>query len=79
MDGAGVSASAQAIDQAGKAAAGAEIDPGPRLGRQIEELERIGDVARPELRDGRARDQIGRGLPAQQQLDEAVEPRECFT
>ena len=39
-------------DQAGKAAAGAEIGPNPRLRRQLQKLQRIGDMAGPERRLG---------------------------
>ena len=45
----GWSASAQAIGTPGKSAAGAEVDPDSCLRRQRQELQRIGDVARPKL------------------------------
>src|SRR5437870_5121836 len=44
--------------QARKPAPGAEIDPDSCVRRQVEELERIGDVASPESRDRRGRDQV---------------------
>ena len=62
----------------GKSAARAEIDPDPRLGRKIEQLQRIGDMAGPQMRDRGRRDQIGRALPTQQELDEAIEPLRMF-
>ena len=65
--------------EAGEAAARAEIDPDPRGGRKIEQLERIRDMPGPQLRDRGRRDEIGRALPAQKQLDEAIEPLRCFT
>ena len=34
--------------EAGESSAGAEIDPDPRIRREIDELERVGDVARPQ-------------------------------
>ncbi len=66
-------------DDAGKAAAAAEV--GPALGRrgEIDELKRVGDVPGPELRQGRGRDQIGLGLPLPEQRDVAIEPFLGFT
>ena len=61
------SASAQAITSPGKPA------PEPRSTQRLasgasgQELERVGDVPGPDLRDRRGRDQIGLRLPSQQQ------------
>ena len=38
--------------QAGEAGAAAEVDPGPGVRREVEKLERVGDVPGPELGDG---------------------------
>ena len=65
--------------QAGKPAAGAEIGPDPRLGRQSEKLQRIGDMARPELGSVDGAIRVDALLPVEQQIDEAVEPLRCFT
>ena len=62
-------------DDTGKAAAAAEIDPGSCMRRELEKLQGIGDVAGPELRQRRRRDEIGFCLPLEQQLDVGVEPR----
>src|SRR3954447_14802299 len=61
-------------DDAGKAAATAEV--GPAFGRRSEsdELKRVGDVPGPEMRQRRGRDEIGLGLPLPQQCDVAIEP-----
>ena len=73
-------ASAQAMTSPGKAGAGAEIDPASGLRRQRQELQRIGDVAGPDVRDGRARDQVDVRLPHQQELPtKQVQLRRCFT
>ena len=53
--------------------------PSIGVGRERQELERIGDVARPDRRDRRRRDQIDPLRPRQQEFDEAIEPRRCFT
>lgn len=50
-----------------------------RRRREIQKLERIGDVPGPELRKRGGRDEIGLGLPRHQQIDIAIEPRLCFT
>ena len=47
--------------------------------REVEQLQRVGDMARPDLGDGRRRDQIDLLLPRQQQIDIGVELRDCFT
>ena len=52
---------------AGKAAAGAEIDPDLASGAEREELQRIGDMAGPDLRQRRGRDEVGGLLPGGQQ------------
>ena len=50
-----------------------------RLGREIEELERVGDVAGPDLGQRRRADQVLDGLPAAQLLDVEIEGCCCFT
>ena len=65
--------------QAGKAAAGAEIDPDAGLGGEREKLQRVGDVPRPDRRDRRGRDQIGVLLLSDELFNELVEPRLRFT
>ena len=65
--------------QAGEATAGAEVDPSACLWRQCEELQRIGDMARPRFRFGRGSDQVDAPLPIEEERDEAVEARRCFT
>ena len=64
---------------AGKAAAAAEVGPAFCTGREIDELERIGDVPGPEGGQRRGRDQIRLGLPLPQQRDVAIEPGFGFT
>ena len=66
-------------DQPGKSSAGAEIDPDSCFWRQIQKLQRIGDVPGPNHRLGRGRDQIDALLPLQQERNKAVEARFCFT
>ena len=66
-------------DDAGKSSASADIEPNSGIGREIEELERIRDVAGPDLADRGAADQIGVALRGQQERDETVEPICCFT
>ena len=67
-------------DQPGKAGAGAEIDPDLGVRRERQELERVGDVPGPDRRDRRAaRSDWCAALHRQQQFDEAIEPRRCFT
>ena len=62
-----------------KTAAAAEIDPDAASRRDVEKLERVGDVPDPDRIERRRRNQIGLGLPGQQQRDIGVEPRLCFT
>ena len=66
-------------DESREAGAGAHIDPEARAWREVNELQRIGDVPRPEVRNGRGRDQMGALLPGEKQRDEAVEFFRCFT
>ena len=54
-DGAGVVGELDRQHQAGEAGAGAEIDPSFRLRREGEQLRAIGDMARPDGREGRCR------------------------
>src|SRR6185312_4576478 len=62
-----------------KAAAGAEVDPRLRARHEIDELQRVGDVARPQLRNRRRRNQVRRLLPLQKEPDELFQPRFRFT
>src|SRR5712671_7873885 len=64
---------------AGKAAARSEIEPDPRLWREPEELQRIRDMAGPQLRHAARSDQIGAALGGEQQRYEAIKPNQCFT
>ncbi len=66
-------------DETGKAAARSEIDPDARIRRERNELKRVRDVSRPQMRDRGRRDEIGRALPLQQQRNEAIETLHCFT
>ena len=67
-------------NQSGKAAAGAEIDPGARQRRrQRQKLQRIGHVPGPQMRLRRGGNQIHPALPVAERGDEIVEPPECFT
>ena len=63
----------------GKAAAATKVDPYFGRWRQREELERIRYVAGPDMRQCRWCDQIGLGLPLDQQFDKAIQTRFCFT
>ena len=65
--------------QARESTARAEIDPDARVRGKIEQLQRIGDMPRPEMRDRGRRDEIGRALPCQQEFDKPVEPFRRFT
>ena len=51
--------------EAGESTTGPEVGPNPCLRRKIEKLKRIRDVARPQVGDGRGRDEVGGTLPAQ--------------
>ena len=48
-------------------------------GASAQELQRIGDMARPDLRQRRGATRLMRCCHVEQQLDEALEPRRCFT
>src|ERR1043165_241765 len=60
-------------DQSREAAARAEVDPAARGRGNGDELQRIRDVAGPQPRNGRSRDEIGLLLPRQEQIAEAVD------
>jgi hypothetical protein len=60
-------------------AARTQISPNAGLGRQIQELKRISNMAGPQLRQRRWRNEIDFALPAQERLYENIEPRFCFT
>jgi hypothetical protein len=62
-----------------EATAGTKVDPGSRLWRQRQELERIGDVARPDFSDRRICDQVQSVLPSQQSFDQQFEAVLRFT
>jgi len=62
-----------------EAPAGSKIDPGSRLWRQRQQLERVGDVACPDFTDRRICDQVQPVLPSQQGFDESVEAILRFT
>ncbi len=66
-------------NQAGEPAAGTKVDPSAGMWRERQELQRIGDMARPQFRFGRGGDQIDAALPVEEKRDEAIEPRFCFT
>ena len=63
----------------GETGTGAEIEPDFGIGREIEQLQRVRDMAGPQMGNRARPDQIGVGLCLQQQIDEAIEPAECFT
>jgi len=60
-------------------AARTQISPNAGLGRQIQERKRISNMAGPQLRQRRWRNEIDFALPAQERLYENIEPRFCFT
>ena len=53
--------------------------PGQSIGRQLKQLQRIGNVPRPDNRDLRVGDEIEFFLPVDQQIDEQLETFFCFT
>src|SRR5262249_39118779 len=66
--------------QTGKPAARPEVDPDARARGEVEKLERIGDVPRPQMRSRGWRDETGGGpLPSQQKRDESIETLQGFT
>ena len=65
--------------QPGKSASRAQVDPNSRIGRELEKLEGIGNVPRPQFRGRGWCNQVGGALPMQQQRDEPVQPFACFT
>jgi hypothetical protein len=71
--------SAIAQDDAGKATAAAEVDPGFGDRGKRDKLERVGDVPGPEMLQRRGRDQIGLGLPLPKEVKIEIEPCLCFT
>ncbi len=66
-------------DQPGKAGAGAHVEPARRALGQRQKLGAVGDVTRPDGREGRFGDEIGRPAPAGEQIDEDREAVLCFT
>ena len=77
--GSGIARKRACDDESREPGAGAHIDPEARTWREVNELQRIGDVPRPEVRNGRRRDQMCSLLPSQKESDEAVEFFRCFT
>ena len=75
-----LSASAQAMTIPGNPAPDPRSAQTSACGAKSQELERVGDVPRPDHRDrSSARSGWSCVRPGDQQLDEAVEPRRCFT
>jgi hypothetical protein len=64
---------------AGETAAAAEVDPDLCGRRPCQKLKRVGDMAGPEVGQGRRRDEIGLGLPLPEEVEVAIEARLCFT
>src|SRR5271168_3703426 len=62
-----------------KSAAASEIHPNLRGRSEIQQLQRIRDVPAPKLRQRRRRNEIGLRLPRPEQIEEAIQPRLCFT
>ena len=65
--------------EAGKTAPRPEIDPSARIGGELEELERIGNVPRPQIWHRGGRNQVCSLLPFQQECDKPIEALQCFT
>jgi len=59
-------------DHAGKSAAAAKVEPDLCRWREIQELQRIGNVSRPEMGKRGGRDEIRFGLPLQEESNVAV-------
>jgi hypothetical protein len=68
-----------AEDETRKAGAGAEIEPSASIGSEIEELEGIGDMPRPDVFQRFGPDEVFDPLPAPELLREKVETAKCFT
>ena len=66
-------------DDPGKAGARSEVGPDFSVGGQIQELQRVGDMPRPDHRDVERAIRFVCFCQVDQVLDEAVEPRRCFT
>jgi hypothetical protein len=67
-------------DEAGQAGAAAKIDQRSQRWRQMRvDLGRIEDVTAPDIGEGPNPDQIDGALPANEQIDVATQPRQCFT
>src|SRR5262249_16725374 len=61
--------------QARKSATRAEVDPDARVRPEVEKLEGIGDVPRPQMRNRGWRDETGGPLPRQQKSHKPIEER----
>ncbi len=66
-------------DETREAGAGTEIQPGPRLRGQVEQLQGIRDVAGPDLGERGRPNEILDPLPPHQLGDEDLQTGECFT
>src|SRR5690348_1314258 len=66
-------------NEPGEAAAGADVEPSPGARREIDELERVRDMAGPDLADRGGADQVRMALRREEELDEAIEQGSCFT
>ena len=65
--------------QAGEAAARSEVEPAPLVAGQREQLQRIRDMARPDIGQRRGGDEVLGGLPARELRYEQREALLCFT
>jgi hypothetical protein len=77
--GAGTTRKRAGDHQTGKSAPGAEVDPNARVRREVEKLEGVGNVPRPQMRNRGWRNETGGPLPSQQKRDEPIEARQGFT
>ena len=75
----GVSVSAIATTSPGNPPPDAEIDPTLRPGRELDDLQAVGDVPGPELRQGRRCYELHGFLPTQQECSEFVKAGQRFT
>jgi hypothetical protein len=76
---AGLSRKRTGNHQTGEAAPRPKVDPNLGIRREVEQLQRIGDVPRPEMRHCGWRNQVRGPLPPQQKPDKPVEAVQCFT
>jgi hypothetical protein len=76
---AGLSRKRAGNHQTGETTARPEVDPTPGIRRGVEQLQRIGNVPRPEMRHCGWRNEVRGPLPPQQNFDKPVEAFQCFT